>query len=162
MASRALDKLINTLYRHFSESNFLLCKQTVCIDGIMKRTNNTQKINLWNERLRNMCVAVILLCLLVIMMANIMMLLFQRTNNRKTHTHTDHTKTQWNSETQWDLCQRCKKHCAKVCDERIFIYKSNIGVNCPSVFLLALNGWLCCVNIFPSCYLFPSHFNAHL
>lgn len=52
MASRALDKLINTRYRRFSESNFLLCKQTVVsFVPWSECNNNNNKKNRWNERL---------------------------------------------------------------------------------------------------------------
>lgn len=119
MASCALDKLINTRYRRFSESNFLLCKQS-----------------LWHESNKNFETNDVEHVLLLFALslgdndANQLMLI--------SNAHSEQRGGEKNARsrgTHWDLCQRCKKHCAKVCDERIFIYKSNIGVNCPSVFV---------------------------
>lgn len=75
MASRALDKLINTRYRRFSESNFLLCKQT------LSHEENDEKKNFEPYAL-NMC------CSYLVIMMPTNDVDFQRTHQQeqqKTH-----------------------------------------------------------------------------
>lgn len=135
MASRALDKLINTLHRRFSESNFLLCKQTVLYRCCTMKWTREQKGC-------GTCAAVI--CSLSLGdndAKHIDSDIFQRTHNKtqkhmKTHTHT----VEYSEIYVKDVKNIVPKYVMKG-----YLFTKVTLVLIARQFFCCVNWWLCCV-----------------